>query len=89
MVEFDYGVVAVTVSPGDADAEAEGGGAGEEGGFGGFSATLARGLGDGVEGDGFLWDWVWLRIVSLLSHKKGATSGLRLRSLRCCYSFAP
>src|SRR5260370_38481981 len=46
VVEFDYGVVAVAVSPGDADAEAEGGGAGEEGGFGGFSATLAGRLGD-------------------------------------------
>ena len=29
------------------------GGAGEEGGLGGFSATLAGGSGDGVDGDGF------------------------------------
>jgi hypothetical protein len=57
VVEFDYGVVAVAVSPGNADAEAEGGGAGEEGGFGGFSATLAGGPGDGVEEDGFFRDW--------------------------------
>ena len=49
--EFDDGVVAVAVSPGDADGEAEIGGAGEEGGFGGFSAALAGGLGDGVDGD--------------------------------------
>jgi len=53
VVEFDDGVVAVAVSPGDEDGEAEMGGAGEEGGFGGFSATLAGGLGGGVEGDGF------------------------------------
>ena len=53
VVEFDNGVVAVAVSPGDEDAEAESGGAGEEGGFGGFSATLAGGLGDGVDGDDF------------------------------------
>ncbi|MFZ0295701.1 MAG: hypothetical protein WAL52_18975 [Candidatus Sulfotelmatobacter sp.] len=51
-VEFDDGIVAVTVSPGDEDGEAEMGGAGEEGGFGGFSATLAGGGGDGVDGDG-------------------------------------
>ncbi|MGB7602858.1 MAG: hypothetical protein WBM24_21330, partial [Candidatus Sulfotelmatobacter sp.] len=49
-VEFDDGVVAVAVSPGDEDGEAEMGGAGEEGGFGGFSATLAGGSGDGVDG---------------------------------------
>ena len=60
VVEFDDGVVAVALSPGDADAEAQGGGAGEEGGFGGLSATLAGGLGDGVESDqlcvtGFVW----------------------------------
>jgi len=51
MVEFDDGIVAVAVSPGDENAEAEGGGAGEEGGFGSFSATLAGGLGGGVEGE--------------------------------------
>jgi hypothetical protein len=65
VVEFDDGVVAVAVSPGDEDGEAEMGGAGEEGGFGGFSATLAGGLGTGVEGDGFgviwLWRGEWLR----------------------------
>jgi len=57
--EVDDRVVALTVSPGDADAEAEMGGAGEEGGLGGFSATLAGGGGYGVESDGFLvrvWD---------------------------------
>jgi len=59
VIEFDDGVVAVAVSPGDEDAEAEGGGAGEEGGFGSFSATLAGGLGGGVEGDsGGLADWL-------------------------------
>ena len=51
-VEFDYGIVAVAVSPGDEDGEAEMGGAGEEGGLGGFSAPLAGGSGDGVDGDG-------------------------------------
>jgi len=50
-VEFDDGVIAVAVSPGDADTETEMGGAGEEGGFGGFSATFAGGLGNGVDGD--------------------------------------
>ncbi len=53
VMEFDDGVVAVAVSPGDADAEAEMGGAGQEGGFGGFSEALAGGLGGGVESDGF------------------------------------
>jgi len=76
VVEFDDGVVAVAVSPGDEDGEAEMGGAGEEGGFGGFSATLAGGLGYGVEGDSF-WGlvfgkWLLLRIVGLLVHNKKA-----------------
>jgi hypothetical protein len=68
-VEFDDGVVAVAVSPGDENAEAEVGGAGEEGGFGGFSATLASGLGDGVDGDvavagwGLDQDWRGLRVL--------------------------
>ncbi len=48
--EVDGGVVAVAVSPGNEDAEVEIGGAGEEGGFGGFSAALAGGAGCGVEG---------------------------------------
>ncbi|MFZ1005987.1 MAG: hypothetical protein WAN65_04065 [Candidatus Sulfotelmatobacter sp.] len=82
VVEFDDGVVAVAVSPGDEDGETEVRGTGEEGGFGGFSATLAGGLGGGVEGDGFgfegllhgEWldqDWreVALRIVEVLLHK--------------------
>jgi len=81
VVEFDDRVVAVAVSPGDEDGEAEVGGAGEEGGFGGFSATLAGGLGGGVEGDGFVFvrlgrgEWldqdgrgVVLRIVKVVSH---------------------
>jgi len=51
VVEFNDGVVAIAVSPRDADAETEGGGAGEEGGFGGFADALARGLGDGLEGE--------------------------------------
>jgi hypothetical protein len=54
VVEFDYGIVAVAVSPRDADAEAEMSGAGEEGGFGGFSAALVSGLGGSVEGDEWL-----------------------------------
>ena len=82
MVEFDDGVVAVAVSPGDEDGEAEMGGTGEEGGFGGFSATLAGGLGGGVEGDGLVvgqsvrgewldqdWGGVVLRIVKVVSHR--------------------
>jgi hypothetical protein len=52
----DDEVVAFGLSPGGADAEAHAGGAGEEGGFGGFSAALAGGLGDGVEGDR-LWNF--------------------------------
>ncbi len=52
VVKFDDGVVAVAVSPGDEDGEAEMSGAGEEGGFGGFSATLAGGLGGGLERNG-------------------------------------
>ena len=73
-MEFDDGVVAVAVSPGDADAEAEMGGAGQEGGFGGFSEALAGGLGGGLEGDGFCsGEVVLLRIVGFLLHnKKGA-----------------
>jgi hypothetical protein len=71
-VEFDDGVVAIAVSPGNADAEAEMGGAGEEGGLGGFSATLAGGLGDGVEGDGWGGRLVLLRIVGFVSHTKKA-----------------
>ncbi len=51
----DDEVVAFAFSPGLADAEAHAGGAGEEGGFSGFSAALAGGLGDGVDGD-----WRWL-----------------------------
>jgi hypothetical protein len=47
----DDGVVAFAVSPREADGESEMSGAGEEGGFGGFSATLAGGGGDGVDGD--------------------------------------
>jgi len=54
----DDGVVAFTVSPGDADAEAEVGGASQEGGFGGFSAALAGGGGDGVESDDFGDAWI-------------------------------
>jgi len=77
VVEFDDGVVAVAVSPGDENGEAEMGGAGEEGGFGGFSATLAGGLGGGVEGDGFgVREWldqdcggVRLRFVEVLLHR--------------------
>ena len=46
----DDEVVAFGLAPGGADAEAHAGGAGEEGGFGGFSAALAGGFGDGVEG---------------------------------------
>jgi hypothetical protein len=52
--EFDGGVVRVAVSPREADREAECGGAGEESGFGGFSATLA-GVGDGVDGERGVW----------------------------------
>jgi len=54
----DDGVVALAVSPGEADGEVEVSGAGEEGGFGGFPATLAGGSGDGVEGDdgGEFWE---------------------------------
>lgn len=51
MAEGDDGVVALAVSPGEADAESKVGGAGQEGGFGGFSATLAGGFGDGLEFD--------------------------------------
>ncbi len=54
-IEFDDRVVAIAVSPREADGEAEVGGAGEEGGFGGFSATLAGGFGDGMDGEEF-WD---------------------------------
>jgi hypothetical protein len=50
VAEVDGGVVAVAVSPGDEDAEVEGGGAGEEGGLGGFSETLASGRSGGLEG---------------------------------------
>ena len=55
---FDDGVVALAVSPGEADGEFEVGGTGEEGGFCGFTATLAGGDGDGVEGDdsGEVWE---------------------------------
>jgi hypothetical protein len=66
-VEFDDGIVAIAVSPREADGEAEMGGASEEGGFGGFSATLAGGLGDGVNGDES-WDGL-LRVGCLLGHK--------------------
>jgi hypothetical protein len=74
VVEFDDGVVAVAVSPGGEDGETEMGGASEESGFGGFSATLAGGLGYGLDSDGFNvreWldqDWVLLRIVEVLLH---------------------
>ena len=83
VVEFNDGVVAVAVAPRDANAEAEMRGAGEEGGFGGFSATLAGGFGGGVEGDGFLGGGrVVLRIVDFVRHnEKGAAGGLRLRTL--------
>ncbi len=74
VVEFDYGIVAVAVSPRDADAEAEMSGAGEEGGFGGFSAALVSGLGGSVEGD----EWLARRIGFVLHNKKGAAGGLRL-----------
>ena len=51
LAEFDDGVVALAISPRKADGESEMGGAGEEGGFGGFSTTLARGQGYGLEFD--------------------------------------
>ena len=51
LAEFDDGVVALAISPGKADSESEMGGPGEEGGFGGFSTTLARGQGYGLELD--------------------------------------
>jgi hypothetical protein len=41
------------------------GGAGEEGGFGGFSATLAGGLGDGLDGEGFSDAGLGTRIVEV------------------------
>ena len=63
-VEFDDGVVAVAVSPGDEDGETEMGGAGEEGGFSGFSATLASGSGDGMDGDGLGGFWLEARLVA-------------------------
>ena len=58
MAAVDDGVVALAVSPGEADGEVEVGGAGEEGGFGGFSATLTGGGGCGVEGNdsGGIWE---------------------------------
>jgi len=69
VIEFDDGVVAVTVSPWEGNAEAESGGAGEEGGFGGFSEAFAGGLGGGLEGDFFLRRWARLRIVGCVLHK--------------------
>ena len=79
-VEFDDGIVAIAVSPGEADGEAEMGGAGQEGGFGGFSATFAGGLGDGVDGDRGQRGLRLVRIVGFVPHdKKGAAGGLRLK----------
>ena len=46
-------VVAAAVAPRLGDAEAHVDGAGEEGGFGGFSAALGSSLGYGVDGDDF------------------------------------
>src|SRR5207244_3277085 len=54
MAEVDDRVVALAVSPRETDSEAEASGAGEEGGFGGLSATLTRGLGGGMEFDDLL-----------------------------------
>ena len=68
VIEFDDGVVAVAVSPGEADAEAEVDGAGEEGGFGGFSDALAGGFGGGVKGD----EWVLGRF-----HKRDASAKVK------------
>jgi len=51
VAEFDDGVVALAISPGETDGESEMGGAGEEGGFGGFSAALACRLGDSLDFD--------------------------------------
>ena len=91
VAEGDDGVVALAVSPREADAEAEVGGAGQESGFGGLSATLAGGFGDGVEfdqvrnsfGGGRLFPAGALefcdygsRIVFILPHnEKGAAGG--------------
>jgi hypothetical protein len=48
--EADDGIVRLAVSPGNENAEIESSGTREEGCFGGFSATLASGIGDGVDG---------------------------------------
>ena len=74
VIEFDDGVVAVAVSPGNADGEAEGGGAGEESGFGGFSVTFAGGLGSGVESNDFRVRKA-VRIVVCGAHKNSAARG--------------
>jgi hypothetical protein len=79
VIEFDDGVVAITVSPGDEDGEAEMGGAGQEGGFGGFSAALAGGSGDGVDGDGLAFE-IGARVLGANDdggrhNAKGAASG--------------
>ena len=75
-------VVALAVSPRLGDAEAQAGGFGEEGGLGGFSATLAGGEADGVDvelKDGFI-----CRYAGWGSHnKKSAAGWLRGRSLLC------
>jgi hypothetical protein len=96
----DDEVVAFGLSPGSADAEAHAGGAGEEGGFGGFSAALARGLGDGVEGDGlrnFARRWgrvgwldglrIWHWIEQGRSDRRRWGSGFPSRFVRWLFRF--
>ena len=50
---IDHDVVGVALSPESGDGETQAGCSGQERGLGGFSATLAVGSADGVEGDGF------------------------------------
>jgi hypothetical protein len=59
-VEFDDGIVAVAVSPGEEDGEEEGGSTGEESGFGSFSAAFASADGDSLDGDVEKGPWAWV-----------------------------
>jgi hypothetical protein len=88
VAQGDDGVIALAVSPREADAETEVGGAGQEGSFGGLSATLAGGLANGLEFDqlGCFLDGALFPVfrcyqdrgVLVLPHdKKGATGRLR------------
>src|ERR1700685_663499 len=96
----DDEVVAFGLSPGGADAEAHAGGTGEEGGFGGFSAALAGGLGDGVERDrlrnfarrrgrgGWLRGLrIWPWIEQGRGERRRGGSGFPSRFVRCLFRF--